>query len=486
LPVYFRQSFQNVTIDPEDFTPAVDDPVVSEVISTRSGASYSAPRLIRRIRWRDFLPLRAFVRELALSGRPRFICPHCGKGLDLISIGDKSAFFRHFHKDGAACEERKNLPEATLRAIKYRGARESNEHKRAKALIAASLAADPRFRDTAIEKTWRGDIDPETLRRPDVQTWFKDLHIAFEVQLATTFLSEIVGRRRFYCENGGLLIWIVPRFQPSYRRMTDDQLLFINNSNVLIVDERTLAASQETGRLTFRCWIAMPLRSEKGTIENRWEERLVAWDDLTRDLPGQRIYAADVDAQRRNLTPLVEGLEGESPSERYFSRLNELRSKWIAFLLEAQRLEADMQYCLQNDLVNEGGAFCAPEPHDCIPSKALLASVKGIESAYARVPVGSNFKTLIQVAHHAFDQVPASLIPFCCAVKDCGADAVLAEQDKTGKWDLRMTEIRKAIRNGDPKLDLHRADRRFLEFLYPDLEEAMTAAWRVFDKAAEL
>ena len=37
---------------------------------------------------------------------------------------------------------------------------------------------------------------------------------------------------------GRCLIWVLPRFDPTYRRLTEDDILFTNNHNVLVVNEQ--------------------------------------------------------------------------------------------------------------------------------------------------------------------------------------------------------------------------------------------------------
>ena len=184
--------------------------------------------------------------------------------------------------------------------MKYKGAQENEAHRRLKALIEGSLLADPRFQDVLAEKVWRGQRDPTSLWRPDIQARLDGLRIAFEAQLTTTFLDVVIGRKTFYRAEGGLLVWVLPHFDPAYRQLTIDDLLFNNNANVLVVDRESAEASEAAGRLMLRCAFRRPVM-EAGGLGSVWESELVAWDDLTIDLEGQRVFAFDSEGEERRL-----------------------------------------------------------------------------------------------------------------------------------------------------------------------------------------
>lgn len=167
-------------------------------------------------------------------------CAICGTAVYIVSSPDKAFFFRHRVEDGCCpAQTRDGLSEDDIRTMKYKGAQESEAHRRLKALIERSLVADPRFQGVLAEKVWRGQRDPASLRRPDIQARLDDLRIAFEAQLTTTFLDVVIGRKTFYRAEGGLLVWVLPHFDPAYRQLTVDDLLFNNNADVLILDRES-------------------------------------------------------------------------------------------------------------------------------------------------------------------------------------------------------------------------------------------------------
>ncbi len=97
--------------------------------------------------------------------------------------------------------------------------------------------------------------DGSQRRRPDISaTWRGGLRVVFEAQLKTTFLDVVVRRRVFYRDQGALLVWILRSFDPFDRRLTVDDLLFKNNSNIF-VDQLTIFSSKASGTERCRIWI---------------------------------------------------------------------------------------------------------------------------------------------------------------------------------------------------------------------------------------
>ncbi|MDY1045272.1 DUF6035 family protein [Pseudomonas coleopterorum] len=66
--------------------------------------------------------------------------------------------------------------------------------------------------------------DRATWRKPDVQAYREQRRFAFEVQLSTTFLTEIVGRREFYRVNGGAIVWVFEGFNPQENRTAEQDI----------------------------------------------------------------------------------------------------------------------------------------------------------------------------------------------------------------------------------------------------------------------
>lgn len=159
-------------------------------------------------------------------------------------------------------------------------------------MIVRGLSADAAFADVCEEKSWRSTSSPHQRRQPDAQARLGDVRIAFEIQLSTTFLDVVVGRREFYRGENAMLIWIMGHFDPEYRRLTTDDMLFSNNANMLVVDEQTAALSEASGIFHLRCIHRRPGRDSHG-ITGVWEEHVVPIHQLTLDVGDQRAFLFD-------------------------------------------------------------------------------------------------------------------------------------------------------------------------------------------------
>ena len=131
-----------------------------------------------------------------------------------------------------------------------------------------------------------------------------DDRIAFEVQLSTTFLTEIVGRREFYRANGGSMIWVFQNFDPRSTKTAEEGIFLLNHLNVFIVNDQTLARSRDTGRIASDCWYAVPGLIGR-TIINEWRRAEVFLDELTFSSQQQVVFYNDYQTQREELEASV-------------------------------------------------------------------------------------------------------------------------------------------------------------------------------------
>ena len=110
-------------------------------------------------------------------------------------------------------------------------------------------------------------------------------------------VSQRRGRpANFYRGEGALLVWILRRFDEHCRRLTEDDILFSNNWNVLVVNADTVRASEAEQRCLFLCFYREPFLSGD-TITERWRERLVAIDELHFDVEKQHCYWFDYEGE---------------------------------------------------------------------------------------------------------------------------------------------------------------------------------------------
>jgi len=460
----------NITIDPLARATAVTNPQIGEVRSLKSGQIFDTCRFIQSVRYDRFVQVRSRIKEEMDSGHPRLVCAICGTAVYVVSSPDKAFFFRHRIEDGSCpAQTRDGLSEDDVRAMKYKGAQESEAHRRLKSLVERSLCADQRFDGVQVETTWRGQRDPTLLRRPDIQAKLGALRIAFEAQLTTTFLDVVIGRKMFYRSEGGLLVWVLPHFDPAYRQLTVDDLLFNNNANILVVDRESTEASEMAGRLMIRCAFRRPIMVD-GIIGTLWESQLVAWDDFTIDMIGQRIFAFDTEGEERRLI-------GDRDTALAVAR--DLRDQGLRDLLIAAVVAREVVgdwHTRSKDWNELKGKFSSldlflPGEHEI--DQRFRNITCGVLSAFSGKPVGYGFEKLIQVAHHLADNYPEGLIPFGHALRLSGHWEILTSQDKACRWYSKAASHRAAVRIGDPSYRLSNELLKLMRFLFPALSQIL-------------
>jgi len=447
---------RNITIDPQAPASPVETPEIVEVIDLVDGLVLDVRTFVASHRYGDFIAKRVGIRESLKTKKPLFACALCSVPVYAVASPEKHFFFRHSVEDGSCpAQTRHGLSQSDILARKYHGLRESEAHKRIKRLIERSLIGDPSFVPESIqqETRWRASGDPKSWRQPDVQATRGDQRFAFEVQLSTTFLGVVVERRLFYRDEGATLIWVLGRFEPDYRRLTVDDLLFSNNSNILVVDDETTRVSEDTRCFQVRCFYRRPVRDGLA-IRDQWEEKLIRFAELTIEVPQQRAYYFDYDGEARRLLEEDEGaLRNEvfacwQSVKPHFDRSPESLARWQAIKSRLAVRGVELP-----DTPSYDGSFRAM-------MHCLLSAERG-------APVGWQFNALIEVAHHVAQGYPEHLLSFGYALKLSGRDALVEKQDATGKWRRRREHVRKQMKAGDPSVA---PDQRWLPalcFLFP-------------------
>lgn len=457
------------TLDPVARAEAVRAPRIRSVLNLRTGRIHDVTRFISRHRYGDLVLFRNRLLEAMLEGRPRMVCALCQTPVYIVASPLKAFFFRHRAEDGSCPAVTRSFEsEEEIRARQYAGLQESEAHRRLKRLLKVSMAADSRFKDVAEEQTWKSTIGIAALRRPDLSCEFAGYRLAFEGQLSTTFLSVVIGRRAFYRAEGALLVWVLSHFDPRHRRMTEEDILFPNNSNLLVVDDETTMASLAVGRFMVKCWFRHP---ELGASETKWGCELVEFGALTLDVPQQRAYLVDVEAEER---ALFERAERQKQALRG-AEDQALRDDFLCFWQEqfnSDQYEAWKTACelFETRFRSRGipfpGSSYAEWPH-------LDRRLKIILSAKAGEPVGWGYKRLPEIAHHLHDQHPYLLMFFGHLLRLYGHDETLKAQDRSGAWRRKTEQLRHEKRAGSLTYEPQMAWTEALSFLFPEISDLL-------------
>jgi competence CoiA-like predicted nuclease len=454
----------NVTVDPRASATPVDDPAISEIIDLVSGEVLDTRAFVSSRRYDDLIATRVEVKTALQAEAPRFVCAMCATPVYLIASVQKHFFFRHKAEDGSCpAITRGELTREDIQARKYHGLRESEAHKRIKRLLERSLQADSSFATEAIqtEGRWNSTADRGQWRRPDVQATSTEGKFAFEAQLSTTFLDVVASRRAFYQADGAYLVWVLAHFSPDYRRLTTDDLLFSNNSNVFVVDDETVQISEEKKRFHLRCHYREPFCEEE-TINERWSERIVAFAETRKDLARQRVFYFDFEAEEQRCRDLaVNGLR------------QAILDYWRDVMTSHARLTGD-QIARWRDFRAQLQARSVEIPEYPAGDGAFRNLMHAVLSGLFGRAVGWNFDSLIQCAHHVASSHPENLLPFGFAVELSGNKPLLESQDTSGKWAARREAIRAHIAARDPKFLPDAKWLPALKFLFPDIGRKIT------------
>lgn len=129
-----------------------------------------------------------------------------------ISEGDRRPHFVHYSKteEFKSCpynNRNSNLTPNQIKAIQYNGIQESLRHQRLKNIIGEIISSDKECSNTIIDKCYTNREKHER-RRPDIQTFYKDKNIVFEIQLSREFVTIISDREAYYRKRNAFLIWI--------------------------------------------------------------------------------------------------------------------------------------------------------------------------------------------------------------------------------------------------------------------------------------
>lgn len=445
---------RNVTIEPTAFATSVENPEITEILDLVEGRIRNTKGFINTLEYGELVKERNLIRNLLQGDQPRYVCSLCCTPVYLVSSQQKHFFFRHSAEDGSCpAHTRGKLSQEEIRALKYHGLRESVPHKETKDLLQRSLLADKRFAKEMIaqEKQWRSLSDPRSYRRPDVQASLNGLRIAFEVQLSTTFLDVVAGRRMFYKREKGLLIWVLREFSPDYRRLTEDDLLFSNDANIFVVDEETAQQSEKDGSFYLRCHHLQHGEASKAAMSN-WKSEIVPFSSLKLDIDRQMAFFHDYEregTERRNYLLRERFFKFWKQVNPHFDHQNiEGLEEWTEIVAEFSKIGIELP--------------ASPDGDGC-----FRIMVHSLLSAQYGKPMGWRYETLIQVAHNIAQNHTEHLFAFGIALKSFGHEQTILKQDTSGKWARRRQRVRQEIQNKN--LDYLPATQWLdaMDFLFP-------------------
>lgn len=245
-------------------------------------------------------------------------CTLCEAPLSLTRLRKhgqiKNRFFSHRAPADQDCPwlHRTRLSRSQQEALNYFRHHESETHRRLKNLIADLLCGDPLTESgsVVIDRFLIGAVLRGERKKPDVRAIWKGLPLVFELQLGTTFISEVVRRDYFYASEGLHLIWVFTSARSDLAAALDE--LHHNRGNLFALDAAAQAASIAAGRLILTCQYLRPSLDEQAMeIVDEVESCLVSLDELTFPTDDLRPFFIDGDVLREPLEARLDVLRGE-------------------------------------------------------------------------------------------------------------------------------------------------------------------------------
>lgn len=361
------------------------------VHDTRLGKMVKAEEVIG-----DNAPRAFGLRQLINSSRhdsPLYLCPECKQPLILRMWKDQSGFYfsHEFKSPTCPIKEENRESRKTINKGKFKDSNESALHSFLKTMLESCLLEDDDFSDVKKERWWKGEGGSE-YRRPDVQADYKvEMHVAFEIQLSTTYADDIADRMDFARRNKGILIWVAHKVDHAKLRTAFMDSLYANNSNIFVFNDEMYDKSLEAKKLHLECLWLEP--GDSDAQHYPMKTAVVTFDDLQFNQESQWAYYFD-----------FASAQAVAERRREEVRQEELRKK-NELLLSNWNPNASEQ-----EVIEFLGIHYASETMSPYKAKAAINSVL---SATFGKPQGWDFWHNKQVFHQLYQNYPEFIICFC-------------------------------------------------------------------------
>ena len=301
----------------------------------------------------EIISMRRELQLAITTDTPYWVCPACGQMVKISgkrTARGKALFFSHLH-DSEDCPIKTNtgLTKRMIEARKYALVQESERHHRLKTIIANFLeetnSKNKGVSDVQIEKRVTTNLPFMNWRCPDVQAMYNGMHLVFELQLSTTFISTIVERDLFYRLNNYFIIWVF-NFEENKEYMDLTNLMckdiyYANKRNIFVFDRDAQAESFKQKELVLKCnWLNADNTWQYGPNDGDRNGIFITLDQLKFDTKNNKPYYYDAEKeyllkhqdklvirekQELDLQAVLEGLERREQQKRERKELREAK-----------------------------------------------------------------------------------------------------------------------------------------------------------------
>jgi len=411
-----------------------------------------------------------------MEGEASFECPYCNDAMGLRSkkIRQRTEtrfYFDHLSREHrATCAGREGYAPTAILARKFALHKEGTLHKSFKLWVIESLEADPSFEKIRPETRW-WDMGGIKWRQPDVQAMRNGLSVAFEVQLATTFVHVIAERMKFYRDNAGRMLWLFKNLDIEEFRLSEDDVFYANNRNAFRVTPATVARSQREGRFYLEgVWIEVCVK--EGRVSESVIHRDVLFDQIVFDTCSRGIPRSYVYDYGTNLRRVERELAAARETEIWGPRREAFEAFHLA-LFRGELRDLDERQRRWNALRESFKKVSVGLPEHPRGDRGLdQLLIAGYSVTHgAGKPIGIGFSTLAELGHHMHTKWPETLWFYRCMLRAYNQLPTLLAQDLTGKFQGKMKKALESLADEEPFFEPDRAWDALLVRLFPDVAE---------------
>lgn len=249
-----------------------------------------------------------------------FVCYYCKQMIKIRGGGTstdgkrkiETLHFAHL-KDSDDChiKTQNNLSKDVINRIRYNGVKEGQLHIMLKERLAECLLRNEKSKEhiskIEVEKVIKDAAISRDWRKPDINAFYRDKRVAFELQLSTTYLSVITERQHFYEENEIYIFWIFNQFDGNdyTRKLTINDVIYTNNQNAFVFDEETYKLSQERNDLILRCYYKYYSLNAADVLIEEWREEFIDLSKIKFEPQHKRVFYFDSNRQKEHFNQQI-------------------------------------------------------------------------------------------------------------------------------------------------------------------------------------
>ena len=255
---------------------------IQVAVDTSTGEVVKAVKLLSRD-----APDRYLTREKDSLNEVRYECYECGQRLHVATSKGDNLHFRHSPKSEECVLKGDGVSRKDERLVNgVIQSKESQRHKDLKNKLGQHLMQTEGVDKDSVLIDNRFLIRKNGKRRPDVYCKYHDREIVFEIQLSLLPISYIIGRHRFYKENGIYLVWILNEFdiKEGQRAFEKDIKYLTEYQNFFHVDELV-----ESFRLVCDYKVSYIVMPEL-ELRDHWKEKSVNFNQLKFNSQNYQVY----------------------------------------------------------------------------------------------------------------------------------------------------------------------------------------------------